>query len=226
MMQEPISAGPQRDSASTAGRRTAGRPTREQAEARHLELLEAALGLFLEHGYNSATIEMIAAQVGMTKRTIYARYPDKAALFHAAVQRAIEQHTVPRKTLEGLDNGDLAETLAAVARLRIGQVMTPRGLRLHRIINTESYRFPEIFTTLVRQSTRPVVEFVAGVLDRGVAAGEIAPIDTEMAAAAFMSMVVGGQARTIERGRMPTQAELDDKVEFTVGILLNGLRNR
>lgn len=228
-MQEPISVGPQRNSTASTGpgsRPTAGRPTREQAEARHLELLDAALDLFLEHGYNLATIEAIAAQVGMTKRTVYARYPDKAALFHAAVQRAIEQHTVSRKVLEGLDNGDLAETLRAVARLRIGQVMTPRGLRLHRIINTESYRFPEIFTALVRQSTRPVVEFVAGVLDRAVATGEVAPIDTEMAAVSFMSMVVGGQARSIERGRMPTRAELDAKVEFTVGLLLNGLRKR
>ena len=82
----------------------------------------------------------------MTKRTVYARYADKASLFHAAVQRAIERQIVPQDVLAGFDKGDLAETLESIARLRIGQVMTPNGLRLQRIINTESYRFPEIFT--------------------------------------------------------------------------------
>lgn len=207
-------------------RRRAGRPTREEAEARHEELLDAALEEFLEHGYNLATIEMIATRVGMTKRTVYARYPDKAALFNAAVQRAIERQIVPQDVLEAFDKGDLADTLESVARLRIAQVMTPHGLRLQRIINTESYRFPEIFTANVEQSTRPVIEFVTGALDRAVAAGEIAPTNTRLAAAAFMSMVVGSQVRTIERGHMPPQSEVDKRVRFTVGLLLNGLRAR
>ena len=51
----------------------AGRPTREQAELRHQELLDRALELFLENGFELTTIESIAASVGMTKRTVYAR---------------------------------------------------------------------------------------------------------------------------------------------------------
>ena len=41
-----------------------------------------------------------------------------------------------------------------------------------------------------------------------------------------MSMVVGGQVRTIVSGRMPAQKELDEKVRFTVRLLLDGLRPR
>ena len=157
--------------ATSAIRRGAGRPTTEQAEARHEELLDAALDLFLEHGFELTTIDMIAARINMTKRTVYARYADKAALFRGAVQRAIERQIVPRQVLEETDGGDLTETLAAIARLRIGQVMTPNGLRLQRIINTESYRFPEIFTANFEQSALPVMDFVAGLLDRAIAAG-------------------------------------------------------
>ena len=159
-------------------RRGAGRPTTEQAGARHEELLDAALEEFLEHGFELTTIEMIAARINMTKRTVYARYPDKASLFGAAVQRAVERQIVPQDVLEGFDEGDLAETLASIARLRIGQVMTPNGLRLQRIINTESYRFPEIFTANLEQSARPVIDFVAGLLDRAIAAGQIARTDS------------------------------------------------
>ena len=212
--------------AASTMRRGAGRPTREQAEARHEEMLDAALEEFLERGFELTTIEMVAARVSMTRRTVYARYVDKAALFNAAVQRAIERQIVPPDVLAGFDQGDLAATLESVARLRIGQVMTPNGLRLQRIINTESYRFPEIFTDNFEQSAKPVMDFVAGVLDRAIAAGQIAPTDSGFAASAFMSMVVGGQVRSIVSGRVPTRAELDRKVTFTVRLLLDGLRPR
>src|ERR1700722_15406361 len=212
--------------ATSTMRRGAGRPTTEQAEARLEELLDAALDLFLEHGFELTTIEMIAARINMTKRTVYARYTDKASLFRGAVQRAIERQIVPQHVLEGFDQGDLAATLESVARLRIGQVMTPNGLRLQRIINTESYRFPGIFTDNFEQSAKPVLDFVAGVLDRAIAAEQIAPTDSGFAASAFMSMVVGGQVRAIVSGRVPTRAELDRKVTFTVRLLLDGLRPR
>jgi TetR/AcrR family transcriptional regulator, mexJK operon transcriptional repressor len=207
-------------------RRGSGRPTSEQAEARHGELLDAALDLFLEHGFELTTIEMIAARINMTKRTVYARYPDKASLFRGAVQRAIERQIVPQQVLEGFDRGDLTETLASIARLRIGQVMTANGLRLQRIINTESYRFPEIFTANFEQSAKPVIDFVAGLLDRAVAADQLAPTDSGLAASAFMSMVISGQVRAIVSGRLPTKAEMDKKIYFTVGLLLDGLRPR
>lgn len=209
-----------------APRRGPGRPTRHQAERRHEQMLATALDLFLEHGFALTTVEMVAARVNMTKRTIYARYPDKAALFCAAVQRAIERQIVAPAVLAALDGGDLAGTLEAVARLRIAQVMTPDGLRLQRIINTESYRFPQIFVANYEQSARPVIDFVAGLLERGVADATIAPTDTVLAASAFMSMVVGGQVRSIVSGLVPAPAELDERVRFTVGLLLDGLRPR
>lgn len=207
-------------------RRGAGRPTREQAAARQQELLDTALDLFLENGFEIATVEMIASRVNMTKRTIYARYRDKSALFLAAVRRAIERQIVPSETLEGFDTGDLAGTLESVARLRIAQVMTPNGLRLQRIINTEGYRFPEIYAAHYELSARPVIDFVAGVLDRAIADGTVAPIDTDQAARAFMSMVVGGQVRSVVAGRPPSAAQLEERVEFTVRLLLDGLRPR
>ncbi|MCX4091902.1 TetR/AcrR family transcriptional regulator [Nocardia sp. alder85J] len=207
-------------------RRGAGRPTREQAEARHEELIDAALDLFLERGFELATVEAIAAQVNMTKRTVYARYPDKASLFRAAVRRATERQIVPKDVLEAMDDGDLCDTLEQVARLRIGQVMTTNGLRLQRILNTESYRFPEIFVENYTLSAGPVVDFVAGVLDRAIATGALAPTDSDQAARAFMAMVVGGQVRSIVAGRPPTPEQLEERVRFTVRLLLDGLRPR
>jgi TetR/AcrR family transcriptional regulator, mexJK operon transcriptional repressor len=209
-----------------APRPGAGRPTAIQAQRRHDELLDAALDLFLDKGFEQATIETIADSVGMTKHTVYARYADKAALFKAAVQRSIERLVVHPATLRALDIGDVGATLAAVARLRIDQVMTPAGLKQQRIINTESYRFPEIFTMAYQQNTRPIVEFLAGLLRRETAAGTLAVTDPERAAVVFLSMVVSGPVRIIVSGHRLPRAEIEDRLQFAIRLFLDGARAR
>lgn len=203
-----------------------GRPTREQAEARHGELLEAALDHFLEKGYENATIEAIAAEVGMTKRTVYARYPEKAALFGAAVHRAIERYAIPQERIEATDCGDLEQTLRNIARLRIDLVASPHGLKLQRIIYTESYRFPGIFNDVYEIGALPTVKFLAGLLKRETQAGNLAIAEPVMAANLFMSMVVSGPARVIVAGQGMSAQEIDERIAFAVRLFLNGARPR
>lgn len=209
-----------------APRSRPGRPTREQAEARADELLEAALDHFLDKGYESATIEAIAAEVGMTKRTVYARYPDKPALFRAAVHRAIERYKITEERIQATDCGDLEQTLRNIARLRIDLVASPQGLKLQRIINTESYRFPEIFTEVYELGALPTIRFLARLLRRETEAGRLALDEPAMAANVFMSMVVSGPVRIIVSGNPLTEKEIDERIAFAVSLFLNGARPR
>jgi TetR/AcrR family transcriptional repressor of mexJK operon len=200
----------------------AGRPTREQAEARHEELLDRALDHFLDKGFEQATIEAIAADVGMTKRTVYARYADKASLFRAAVHRAIERYSIEPGRIHATDVGDLEQTLINIAMLRIDLVASPRGLKLQRIINTESYRFPEIFTETYELGALPTIQFLADLLARETVAGRLAVSDPMMAANVFMSMVVSGPVRFILSG-VPLPAEqLNRRVTYGVRFFLDG----
>lgn len=204
----------------------AGRPTREQAEARHNELLETALDHFLDKGFELATIEAIAQDVGMTKRTVYARYPDKVSLFRAAFARAIERFSVSQERIDATDCGDLEQTLINIARLRVDQVMTPNGLKLQRIINTESYRFPDIFNAAYEQGTMPTVQFMASFLERETKAGRLAIREPEKAAVTFMSMVVSGPVRIIVSGNYLSDEEIDERIRFAVRLFLDGARPR
>jgi AcrR family transcriptional regulator len=63
-----------------------GRPTRAEAERRLGTLLDTAMRLFLQQGYEAVSVEEIAKQAGVAKRFIYARYGDKSELFVAAVE--------------------------------------------------------------------------------------------------------------------------------------------
>lgn len=204
----------------------AGRPTREQAELRHEELLDRALELFLENGFELVTMEAIAAAVGMTKRTVYARYEDKRALFTAAVQRAVERWIVPVERLQAVETDDLEATLVEVARIRLANAISPTGLRLQRIVNAESYRFPELFDQTFEQGTRPTLQYLADLLKRHAAKGELVIEDADMAGAAFLSMVIGGPTRTAVHGRPIDADGYDERIRVCVRMFLNGVRPR
>ena len=70
-------------------RRGAGRPTREEAAAINDRVLDGARAAFCRQGISGASMDEIATAVGVTKHTIYRRYPSKAALLEAVVQRDI-----------------------------------------------------------------------------------------------------------------------------------------
>jgi AcrR family transcriptional regulator len=208
------------------GRPAAGRPTRERARLRHLELLDHALEQFLEKGYALATIEAIAAGVGMTKRTVYNLYDDKRALFEATVERAIERWIIPIEVLRAVDSPDLEATLTEVARIRMAKAISPAGVRLQRIIDTESYRFPHIFKLAYEQSMRPTVDFLAELFRRHTASGAIDIDQPEFAAASFLSMVIGAPSRGIIRGNAIDEEQLEERICYCVRLFMNGARAR
>jgi len=212
--------------ASPMQRVRAGRPTREQSEQRHEELLDRALDMFLEKGYEQATIEAIAAAVGMTKRTVYARYEDKSALFKATVQRAIDRFVVPAEAIYAVESDDLETTLIELVRVQLAYLMTPVGIRLQRIINTESYRYPEIFIWAYEAGIYPAIAFLAGLLARYNAAGMADVDNPEKAAMAFMNMAVGGPARAIRAGGALDPAEMEEDIIFSVRLFLHGVLRR
>lgn len=192
-----------------------------------MELLDLALELFLERGFELVTIEAIAAAVGMTKRTVYGLYEDKKAIFKATVQRAIERWIVPVETLRAVESDNLEATLRAVARIRIANATSPAGLRLHRIINAESYRFPEIHRLAYDQGQRPTIDYLEDLLRRHHRDGAIKITKPEIAAPAFLGMVTGGLITRVVLGSAPLEPEeVEERIRYSVRLFLDGARRR
>jgi TetR/AcrR family transcriptional regulator, mexJK operon transcriptional repressor len=210
----------------TVARPGVGRPTRAEQEQRQEELLNVALDIFLERGYEQATMEEIAVQVGMSKRTVYARYADKAALFKAAVWRAIERYTVPRAAIEAVATDDLETTLLAIARLRIANIATPVAIKLQRILSTQSYRFPELFNAAFEEGAGPTIGFLRDLFVRYSEQGKLNVTEPRRAATAFLSLVVGGPARIIVSGNKIEDSAIETHIRFAVDLFLHGLQRR
>lgn len=207
-----------------------GRPTRAHAEVRDRELLDKALDLFVEHGFERTSIEMITAKVGMAKRTVYARYGDKRTLFEAALTRAIEEWIVPVEVLREAEGEDLEQSLLAIGRILVDNILTPAGLRLLQITNAESRRMPEIGAFTNRAGTQATLEFLAELFARRLDLPPLADGLTEdeagKAALAFLYLVVGGPANLVAWGVSLDAAAIERLTIYNVHLFLNGLLPR
>lgn len=124
-----------------------GRPTRAEAKRLSQQLREAAVSTFLEYGYDGATMEAIAQTVGITERTLYARYPDKRAVFLDVIPWAFSR-SVERDSSPSRNDDDLPAALTAIGRGALRRALDPDTLRLHKIVINESWSW------LLRSTTR------------------------------------------------------------------------
>lgn len=182
-----------------------------------------ALEFFYERGFEGTTIDAITSACNMAKRTVYARYDDKATLFQAALQRGIEQGIVSIDRLREAETDDLEESLIRIGRILTDNISSPAGQRLMRIANAEAGRLPELGASALTQATEEMLAYIADLLTRRLKPAG-APSDVDCAARAFLYLVAGGPASLRVWGAAPEDAQIDRHVGYCVGVFLRGLR--
>jgi TetR/AcrR family transcriptional regulator, mexJK operon transcriptional repressor len=108
----------------------------------------AALRLFLRDGYERTSVDAIAAEAGVSKRTIYNRYGDKESLFLSVLR---DTYNSMMGTFRGIVDKhlgsvtDLQQDLTAFA-LEVALTMTtaPDRIALVRLIMSEAPFFPAL----------------------------------------------------------------------------------
>jgi TetR/AcrR family transcriptional regulator, mexJK operon transcriptional repressor len=212
-----------RESSAPKARRAPGRRTPTQTKLRNLELLDKALDLFLEKGFERTTIDEISASVGMAKRTVYLRFGNKTKLFKASLQRAIEEWIVPVHRLQAAESGNVEETLLRVGQILVANVISPAGLRLLRITNAESGRMPEIGAFTCKQGTEPTLAYLADLFRRRIRPGDFELPNPDEAALAFLYFVVGGPASMTAWGIALDEQGINRHTRYCVHLFLHGL---
>jgi AcrR family transcriptional regulator len=213
---EPAPAPDDAREAAPKPSRGPGRPTLSNAE-----LLDKALDIFLEKGFERTSIDAITAAAGMAKRTVYLRYGDKAALFKAALERAIDEWILPVEALRAAECDDFEETLLRVSELIVANIMKPAGLRLLRITNAEAGRMPEIGVYTYNQGTGRTIAYLADLFRRRIPNGQ-GLADAQDAAQAFL-MVITGPATMTVWGLEFDDAAVDRHTRYAVSLFLHGL---
>jgi TetR/AcrR family transcriptional repressor of mexJK operon len=121
----------------------AGRPALHEAEMRVEALLDVATAVFLEQGYSGASTSEIAKRAGASKQTLYSRYPTKAALFEALIERRTEvwfAKITAAMTADKSAHGPLV----AFCKHWVMALLNPETQRMYQVITAEAATFPEL----------------------------------------------------------------------------------
>src|SRR5690606_24170152 len=127
-----------------------------------------------------ATMEAIAASAGTTKRTLYAKYPDKRTLFATVVPWALSR--MPLADDVRLPDGDLPAALRAFAQIVSDRLVDPMAVKLRRLATVEAHRFPEFAHAANVHPYRENLQLLLRLLDSHATAGDLVIEDLELAA--------------------------------------------
>jgi TetR/AcrR family transcriptional regulator len=140
-------------------------------EEKRKSICDAAIELFIEEGYDSASITQIVARAGIAKGSFYQYFEDKADLFRYLLQRAGQEKA---SFLAAPPAADLPpfDYLRALLRGSFHfQVSNPRLARLASDATMGSGPESEVLRKEVQEAT---YQFYRQLLQRGVAEGHLA----------------------------------------------------
>jgi AcrR family transcriptional regulator len=158
----------------------------EEDSSKRRQILDGARKLFLDLGFDGASMGEIARAAGVSKGTLYVYFADKNRLFEAIVeQESLEQG----KVAFNFDPArDVPTTLMDFGQAYIQLLCRPGGGSATRTVMAIAERMPEVGKRFYENVVALKIRRLADYLDAHVAAGDLAIEDCELAAAQFMQM--------------------------------------
>jgi len=157
----------------------AGRPRDIQ---KAVAILDAGWALFLERGIEATPIEAIAARAGVSKVTLYSHYPNKAALFRAAVQREMERIEAAQRPQPGGNPLPVADQLQAFGLGLMGFLTSKPAVDFYAVIAGELRRHGDLARIFYDHGPGQTRTNLAGLIAAAAHRGELLAAYPEQAA--------------------------------------------
>jgi AcrR family transcriptional regulator len=204
-----------------------GRPRRGTEAERIDIIIAAATRVFLKDGYGAASIDKVAHEAGVSTRTIYERFRNKAELLASVITRLVERDVV---TLFGaeLERLPTRQALLTIGEIVTGRACTPDAAALFRIVAAEAQRFPALAAKMRAGTKARVDNAVANYLRGQALRGKLVLTDPDRAAALFMQMVCSELQECLLFGSPDEMVKLNfaAHLQQVVDIFLNGAAPR
>jgi AcrR family transcriptional regulator len=184
-----------------------------QLSARQIELLDELEAALVQEGLADLTMAEIAARVGCSLRTLYGIAPSKDELLLTVVDRRLRR--IGRAAIEALDPDhtplDALRTYLAAANTAVQPEAVAMSSDLAKVAGA---------SRLLSAHESYLVAVAQSLLDRAVAEGQIAPVDT-----AAVAHVLGGLGREFGRPEVAEIAQGSPKetADAITELILQGL---
>jgi AcrR family transcriptional regulator len=150
-------------SANGVAQRAQGRPRAPHTDER---ILDAALRLMAEQGFVRMSMDTVAAAAGVTKPTIYRRWPSKIELAMAALVAYCDV-TLPEVV------GDTRTDLIAEMEHFRRALLRPNGMSLLGTVLAEEHKTPELLAAFRKYLVAPRRQRLTAILAAAQARGEL-----------------------------------------------------
>ncbi len=191
-------------------------------QRKHDAIAAAALVLFARDGYERTSVDAIAAEAGVSKRTIYSHYGDKENLFLLVLRETYDTmrdrvRDIVDRNLRDVD--DVRSALTACIREIVRTITrAPERSTLVRLLVSEAPHFPAI---LDLWHTRGIVPLIAEPLAKLAAAGLLGTDDPAQAADHLYALTFGQVNNKSMMGTIQlTSAEADRIITSGIDVFM------
>jgi AcrR family transcriptional regulator len=216
----------------TRARGRSGRPPRELAGEVEERILDAARKVFLDRGFEGASIGEIADVARSGKPTIYARFHGKKALFTAAVTGYViaRQGRLENYSPSGTTIG---ERLTNIGVAVLQEALTAEWIDLLRLSIAEARRFPDLGNIVMGVTRERGTATITRLLGEVIESGEVetlpafSPNRLAMTARYFVDLILLPKLLRALSGEPLTtlHAEIASHVSQRVAFFLSACRN-
>lgn len=182
-------------------------PRRGETPERRREILDAALAVLAEHGWQGATMLRIAQRARASKETLYAWFGDRAGLFAALI--AANAEAVGAELARAAPGGAPERRLARLAEALLRLLLGDAAVELNRAAIAEAPRDPALADLLSRHGRDTFAPRIAALLGALRQEGVIAFAEEEDAVGGFLGLVLGDLQVGRLLGRLPAPAEAE-----------------
>jgi AcrR family transcriptional regulator len=130
-------------------------------------IVEVARDQFFHHGFDRVTMDEIARELGMSKKTLYRCFPDKAELIRAVTRMTMQEFSSPLRELTRNRKLDFVAKLHGMMEI-IGERLERVGTQAqHELLRAA----PEVWREVVEFRRRNIIENFGRLIQDGVAHG-------------------------------------------------------
>ncbi|MFL5259770.1 MAG: TetR/AcrR family transcriptional regulator [Hyphomicrobiales bacterium] len=170
--------------------------TAVESSAKREQIMDGARKVFLEHGFDGASMNDIVRATGVSKGTIYAYFPSKERLFETLVFE--DRRVQAERLFDGIDASRPAEEVLREMGYRFGRSLTqPAHVAYIRMVMAASAKFPEAGRAFYEAGPRYGIAKLAEFITEKVGQGELRADDPEMAARQFLELAHCGIGKRI-----------------------------
>jgi len=146
---------------------------RVEPAARREAILDAALSVFAESGYEAARLDAVAERAGVAKGTLYLYFDDKEALFEEVIRSAASPVVERLSALAAVPDMPIDKLLEALFGVFEKDVLGTKRKLLIRLVIAEGPRFPRVAEFYYRNVVGRVLPLIAKVAERAAERGEL-----------------------------------------------------